>query len=388
MEIQKFIESHDNWETLLTEPPYSLSIKKEGKFVMFNYNLLNSDMSIPLVRECRGLILEEGTWKVLCRGMDKFSNAHEGDSDLDKIDWQTASVQEKVDGTLIFVWHYIDGWHVSTRSNIDARNAPLNVGGFETFYDLFVDAVFKKFDYLEDFFDILATELTYWFELVSPYNRIVVPYEETKLYFLGWRWRLEDHNYIEEVPGASEMSYYFDTPKEYPLHSFNEVCAAARKMGWDEEGFVVCDADFHRIKVKSFSWVAAHYVMNNGVQTDERLVDIIRSGESAEFCEYCPQYSARLREIQSFMEEYALDAEAYAHVYIRMVKEQNLTRSDYVQRVKRDNDWCFGYLMWAFTQVYGNSHGYIGDGDYSFKKYDELKLSSKDWVKIYKGERM
>ena len=46
MEIQKFIESHDNWETLLAEPPYSLSIKKEDDFVMFNYNLINSDMRV------------------------------------------------------------------------------------------------------------------------------------------------------------------------------------------------------------------------------------------------------------------------------------------------------------------------------------------------------
>ena len=28
---------------------------------------------------------------------------------------------------------------------------------------------------------------TYMFELVSPYNRVVIPYEETKLYFLGIR---------------------------------------------------------------------------------------------------------------------------------------------------------------------------------------------------------
>ena len=138
MEIQKFIESHDNWETLLAEPPYSLSIKKEDDFVMFNYDLINSDMTIPLVRECRGLILDKGNWRVVCRGMDKFSNAHESDSDLDKIDWCNASIQEKVDGTLIFVWNYEGEWHVSTRSNIDANNAPLNVGGFGTFFDLFV----------------------------------------------------------------------------------------------------------------------------------------------------------------------------------------------------------------------------------------------------------
>ena len=215
MEIQKFIESHDNWETLLAEPPYSLSIKKEDDFVMFNYNLINSDMTIPLVRECRGLILDKGNWRVVCRGMDKFSNAHESDSDLDKIDWCNASIQEKVDGTLIFVWNYEGEWHVSTRSNIDANNAPLNVGGFGTFFDLFVDAVHKKFDFIDDFFDTLAPAFTYWFELVSPYNRIVVPYEETKLYFLGWRWKGSDMQ--ELYPEDSAMANYFDTPKTYPL---------------------------------------------------------------------------------------------------------------------------------------------------------------------------
>lgn len=385
MEVQKFIESHDNWETLLTEPPYSLSIKREGKLVMFNYDLLNSDMYIPLVRECRGLILEEGTWKVVCHGMDKFSNAHEGDSDLDKIDWQTARVQEKVDGTLIFVWNYEGKWHVSTRSNIDARKAPIKIGGFETFYDLFADAVIKSFDFVEDFFETLSPAYTYWFELVGPYNRIIVQYDETKLYFLGFRWK--DSPGTEMLPKDSAMSDYFDTPEEYPFHDFSSICAAAQKMSWDKEGFVVCDAQFHRIKVKSPAYVAAHYIANNGVQTDERLVDIIRSGESAEFCEYCPQYAARLCEIQSFMENYAREAEAYGHAYIYMVREQNLTRNEYALRAKRDNDWCFDYLMWAFTQVYGNSHGYVGTGDYSFKRYDELKLKSKDWVRTFRRER-
>lgn len=385
MELQKFIREHDNWETLLAEPPYSLVIKRKGELVMFNYNLLASDMSNPIVRECRGLILEEGTWKVVCRGMDKFSNAHESDSDLDKIDWSTARVQEKVDGTLILVWSYGGQWHVSTRKNIDAREAPLNIGGFETYYDLFIEAVHKSLGSEADFFDILSPTYTYWFELVSPYNRIVVPYEETKLYFLGWRWN--EVPYEERNPLDSAMSYYFDVPKTYPLHSYNEVYEVTTKMDWRKEGFVVCDSQFRRIKMKSFGYLAAHYLVNNGVQTDARLVDIIRLGEASEFCSYCPQYSARLQDIQSFMEEYALEAEAYAHSYIYNAEQQGWSRGEYAKRAKRDNDWCFDYLMWTYNQVNGYPHGDAGSGNYEFSNYENKKMKSSDWAKLYKEQR-
>ena len=67
--VQDFIEQHpDDWEKLLIEKPYSLIITHDRIYdknlVMFKYSQVDSDMSIKLVQECRGLILDEDTFLI------------------------------------------------------------------------------------------------------------------------------------------------------------------------------------------------------------------------------------------------------------------------------------------------------------------------------------
>lgn len=97
LKLQEFILNHPkDWEILLKHNPYNLTIKHDGKLIIFNYQLFNTDFHEPLVSECRGIILEEGTWRVVCRGFDKFWNY--GEELAAKIDWNTTRVQTKVDG--------------------------------------------------------------------------------------------------------------------------------------------------------------------------------------------------------------------------------------------------------------------------------------------------
>ena len=136
------------------------------------------------------------------------------------------------------------------------------------------------------------------FELVSPYNRVVIPYEETKLYFLGMR---ERDTGEEWNPEELDESFYFQIPKRYPLHSLKDVQNAANALSWDEEGYVVCDADFNRVKIKSPSYVIAHYVRNNNTINIERLVQIILDGEQEEFLIYASDYADELHDVENTM---------------------------------------------------------------------------------------
>ncbi|MBP5785213.1 MAG: hypothetical protein J6W16_06495, partial [Methanobrevibacter sp.] len=67
LNIQWFIEQHQDWEKLLSEKPYCLIISREQwngmNLIMFKYNMINSDFNEPIVKECRGLILDEDTMK-------------------------------------------------------------------------------------------------------------------------------------------------------------------------------------------------------------------------------------------------------------------------------------------------------------------------------------
>ena len=297
IELRNFILSHNNWEELLIADPYYLKISRDGEYVMFKYNQVFSDFNIPLVREARGIIFRESDWECVCHPFNKFGNY--GESYCPEINWETASVQEKVDGSLIKFW-YDNGWHISTNGTIDAFKANINDVKYQNFGQLVIDAIRNVCDDEHKFFEMLIPEFTYMFELVSPYNRVVIPYQETKLYFLGFRSRTLGEEYLPDI-----FRKYFTIPKRYSLHSLSDVQNAANKLSWDEEGYVVCDADFNRVKIKSPSYVMAHYVRNNNTITTERLVQIVLDGEQEEFLIYASDYADELHEVEDAMHNIA-----------------------------------------------------------------------------------
>ena len=299
LELRNFILSHDNWEELLTGDPYYLKISRDNGYILFKYNQVFSDFNIPLVREARGIIFRESDWECVCHPFDKFGNY--GESYCPEINWETASVQEKVDGSLIKFWHD-NGWHISTNGTIDAFKANLNDVKYQNFGQLVIDAIHKVFPYEHDFFNMLDKTCTYMFELVSPYNRVVIPYEEIKLYFLGIRYMVDGK---EWNPEESDVPMFFSVPKRYPLHSLEDVQQAANTLSWDNEGYVVCDSNFNRVKIKSPSYVMAHYVRNNNTINTERLVQIVLDGEQKEFLIYASDYADELYDVEETMHKIA-----------------------------------------------------------------------------------
>lgn len=97
--ICRFISEHENWRELLDE--MGIGIKEEYPFAIFNYTI-GCDFSSPIVQEARGIIIDLENLDVACWPFRKFGNYNE--SYADKIDWATAMVQEKVDGSIVKLW--------------------------------------------------------------------------------------------------------------------------------------------------------------------------------------------------------------------------------------------------------------------------------------------
>jgi hypothetical protein len=133
--------------------------------------------------------------------------------------------------------------------------------------------------------------------MVGPLNRVVVPYAEAKLYAIGQRNMFTMEELTYSGPLDEWCNIYL--PKLYHLNTLNEAIEAAAKMSKDEEGFVVCDAQFNRIKVKSPEYLMAARRHNNGVITKKRLIEIVMTEKVDDFIAYCPQYADRLREVES-----------------------------------------------------------------------------------------
>jgi hypothetical protein len=341
LELRNFILAHDNWEELLTAEPYYLKISRDGEYIMFKYNQIFSDFSIPLVREARGIIFRESDWKCVCHPFNKFGNY--GESYCPNVDWDTTSVQEKVDGSLIKFW-YDNGWHISTNGTIDAFKANLNDVKYQNFGQLVIDAIRNVFPYEHDFFNMLDPKCTYMFELVSPYNRVVIPYDETKLYFLGIR-DMDDGE--EWNPEESDLSMFFSIPKRYPLHSLEDVQKAANALPWDQEGYVVCDENFNRVKIKSPSYVMAHYVRNNNTISIERLVQIVLDGEQEEFLIYASDYADELHDVEDTMRAIAYRSVESMKILFGASYEF-VSRGDYAREVVKRPVYMKDFLFRCF----------------------------------------
>ena len=115
--ICNFIAEHpQNWRELLAEK--QIKVKDKGSLSIFNYDIM-ADFSDPVVQEARGIIIDTKTLDVAAWPFRKFGNSHE--SYADDIDWKHAKVTEKIDGSIVKLWHSDDGWVVSSNSCIYAE---------------------------------------------------------------------------------------------------------------------------------------------------------------------------------------------------------------------------------------------------------------------------
>ncbi len=292
----------DNWKDILTQSPYNLALSEDDDYVLLKYNQIASDFSQEICNECRGLIVNKHTLTPVALSFFKFYNIEE--QYAAQIDWNSVSVQEKVDGSKILVWwdDIHNKWRISTSGTLDANEAEVNSPLLSkpiSFKTLFEEAVWHLGHTLESFFNYLNYTKCYTFELVSPYNRVVVPYDVTRIYLIGMR---DVNTFEEEMPSIPGLNVW--QPVRYNLSNLDECRKALEEMDWDEEGFVAVDKHWNRVKIKNIKWLQAHYLANNGVQSKVRILEIIEQNEQNEFLAYFPEYQKRFAELTCLLDSF------------------------------------------------------------------------------------
>ena len=285
LKIQEFIKAHDNWRDLLSAEPYNLKISDDDGFVLFKYNQIASDFSQEICKEARGLILDsQNDFRVVRYAFKKFFNIDEGYAA--HIDWDTAVASEKIDGSIMSVWYARGKWHLSTNGTIDAFKAELSgIGPYKNFGELFESVLPLST------FENHPKDVCWTFELVSPYNKVVIDYPETKVYLLSVRFM----NCLAELD-YDRISFYAEKlGVAYPQFYYMNDEAGFRKLVEDmpegHEGVVVRDQHNERVKIKTLLYFQMHKAKNNGVITLERIVDLIRANDHYEFLSYFPEYT-------------------------------------------------------------------------------------------------
>ena len=285
LKVLEFIKAHKNWEELISQAPYFIKVSRDEMFgkrlIMLKYNQLDSDFNEEIVRECRGLILDEDSLEPISVPFFKFGNY--GESYCPEIDWESAVILEKRDGSLIKVVKLGEDYLISTNGCIDAFKAMMPddvLCPYKSYGDLFMKA-------MGDRLSLLSEGYTYMFELTSPYNRVVVPYDNIEIALIGIR---DNKSLQEELICDSSLKDSFLLPKKYGFKTLEECIETAHSLPYSEEGYVVLDKHFNRVKIKSLNYVNVHHLRGEGAMTEKRILDIIRQNEIAEYLIYFPEY--------------------------------------------------------------------------------------------------
>ncbi len=283
--IQSYLRDGGTIAALLSERAIKSSRHPEfANLVLLKYNQIDSPFADPIVRQCRGVILDESdNWRIVSRAFDKFFNHGEGHAA--PIDWPTARVQEKVDGSLCVLYWYAGQWRVAT-SGMPHAGGQVNGMGF-TFADLFW-RTFKTMGLSLP----SDQDLCFSFELTSPWNRVVVQHSDERVILLAVRNRETGQ---ETKPEA--FADLYPVVKSYPLQSIADIEATFAAMNpLAQEGYVIVDAEFNRIKVKHPGYVAIHHARDGF--GPRRMLEIVRSGETSELLTAFPEWRGEFERVK------------------------------------------------------------------------------------------
>lgn len=319
MEVVKYLSKFDSIEAGLLSLKEELGISSrqypDDDIVLLDYSQIDSPKTHPIVIECRSLILQMSTLKVVSRSFDRFFNAGECPEYYSDFDADRARVYEKADGSLVKVyWHPTKGkWYVSTRGTAYAEG-PHQFGG--SFLDQILAAFTPQKEMeavgaysMGDFQDLFCrtieygvggTEFTYVLEFTSPTNRIVTRYDAPTMVLLDVVHNETGKSLIAQSPDLfvdyiKMFGYYrlnVRAPKVYESGDLETLIKRANTLENLAEGFVLYDpVAGKRMKIKSAAYVAAHRLRGEDmIPTRKRVLECIFTGERDEILAVFPEF--------------------------------------------------------------------------------------------------
>lgn len=298
--VRDYLEAGHGFDDLLSE--HGVVARPHNGKVSFTYHQLQAHDGDPLAQQCRGLILRESDLSLVAYPFDRFFNHGQGCAAA--IDWSTAVVEDKLDGSLLIGYydHLVGEWMCATRGCCEAQGEAEPGLTFKQLADL--AAVEHGAKLFADLMSLADTGATYMFELTSPYNRIVCEYERPGLTLLGARvLYLPGCPEIPPELAVEELPPTIPTVKTYSLTDIDSVLRMVSELHPSEhEGVVVKDARFNRIKVKSPSYVAYNKLRDSLSTSWRGCVEIVTAGKADDVLPMVPSFIAN--RLQSVSDAY------------------------------------------------------------------------------------
>ena len=293
--ITDLMNCEPNWLSVL-ENEFKIDIVRDGPLASLKYNQIESPMHEPIVQQCRGMVVDVDARRVLAWPYNKFWN--HGEALADPIDWSTARVQEKLDGSLMILHHFAGDWRVASSGH------PTAGGSFGAEDYTFRDAFWQVAIDLEVDTRALDRDTTYMLELCHAPNRVVVRHDRPRLVMHGARNMLTGRELNRVELEAFADGARCEAVTEFPIGTIDACLSAAEALDpIKQEGFVVVDANFHRVKIKSPRYVMLHHM--KGEATPRRAIELWQTGECDELLTHFPEFRPVIEPVHDKLDEFA-----------------------------------------------------------------------------------
>lgn len=349
----------DGWRDYFekTYPTIKINDEKDtnpdSPYLLFIYGI-GADFTDPVVQEARGIIINEETKEVVCWPFRKFGRYDEPYAD--KIDWSTAEVQEKIDGSIIKLWFdkINKKWIFSTNACINAVNAPCKISANSTYtnYLELIESCYN-FDIIQYKLKGLDTDKTYIFELTTPSNQVVVKYTRSRLFHIGTRSNITGKEYSTRDIGGYLSG--IETAAEFVGLKNLDDCIAyldmftrdsdGRIIGCEFEGFVVVDKNFNRVKIKDPIYIVLHNIASNSETSVKLLVKYLIDGklDITSLSEQFPELAHYLKYYDFRVTEFMNRANAFINITRTLYEKSSCDRKKIAMIIKDSEYASIGF---------------------------------------------
>ena len=305
----------------LTEK-YSIKVTRHKTIphlASLKYDQIGSPMGEPIVQLCRGVVIDTDAMRVVARPFDKFFNY--GEFHAANLDYSSARFYEKLDGSLMSLYEYNGTWHVASSGTPDASGNINNIEGM-SFASIFWKGFHEKHGYKLPRAD--QTDITFMFELMSPFNRVVVRHDDIKIKLIGARNRWTGEEY-----DVNDFKDQFDVVKTFDVSTVDLAKAFFAEVSGDKfEGFVICDKEYNRVKMKHPTYVVYHHTRSSF--SADSIVEITRSNEIEEFTSVFPETKLVFDDFQSKVDD------AVVRITTLMAEHSSKDRKSFALSIKDD----------------------------------------------------
>ncbi len=248
--IQEYLRSGKTLTDLKQEYHIDSIVNNELGIVVFNYTPL-TPMDTEIGREARALFLQLKTWFVVGKSIGGFLDNNHKDFEMENFDWSNAKAYHKYDGCLVVLYYYKNQWRLGTRFSTDGKCNVFSPNSGESeihWIDVFKNTLVEYGMHWEYFITLLDEYKYYTFELCTPWNRNTVIYPNSLIKLLAI---VDSNTLLEQEPIEPKLRVF--EPKYEVVNSLEDTYSLISKNNdpLENEGYVVVDKNFNRIKVKN-----------------------------------------------------------------------------------------------------------------------------------------